>query len=82
MIFSLLQVLLYVIPLFNICPYLHLACESCISDSILALLPQQEFVTELPALPASKVYMKHYIVLFQKIEVWISGLSEQKYDQS
>jgi hypothetical protein len=43
----------------------------------------QEFVTELPTSPASgKFYMKHKIVLFQKIEVWISGLSVQNYDQS
>jgi hypothetical protein len=47
-----------------------------------AILPKQEFVTELPESRASgKFYMKHKIALFQKIEVWLSGLSFQNYDQ-
>jgi hypothetical protein len=46
------------------------------------ILRKQEFVTELPTSPASgKFYIKHKIVLFQKIEVGISGLSVQNYDQ-
>jgi hypothetical protein len=36
-------------------------------------------VTNVPRL--GKFYMKQKIVLFQKIEVWISGLSVQIYDQ-
>jgi hypothetical protein len=43
---------------------------------------EQEFVTELPTSPAlGKFYMEHKFVLFQKIEVWISGLSVKDYDQ-
>jgi hypothetical protein len=43
---------------------------------------KQEFVTEFPTSPASgNFYTKHKIVLFQKIEVWISGRSVQTYDQ-
>jgi hypothetical protein len=39
---------------------------------------KQEFLKELPMSPASgKFYMKHKIMLFQKINVWLSGLYDQ-----
>jgi hypothetical protein len=46
-----------------------------------ATINLQEFVTELPTSTASgRFYLKNKIVLFQKIEVWLSGLSVQNYD--
>jgi hypothetical protein len=43
---------------------------------------EKEFVTELSTSPAlGMFYMEHKIVLFQKIKVFISGLSGQIFYQ-